>query len=215
MENFPHVLGVLAGGDLDRDLVLRWAQSADRILAADAAADLLFSMGISPDVVIGDMDSISEQSLRSAKEQVRIPDQDTTDCDKLLARAAEEGHKSITLAGVEGDLPDHVLAILHSSASSKLEVKLAYRRGIGSIVKPHREVIFKTQPGRRASLLALEPCHGVHFEGVAWSLRNAKLSIEEGTSISNRTEGEEVRVSIGQGAALLFVEFPVQEMPIW
>ena len=215
VENSPRVLGVLSGGDISDELLKKWAKSADRILAADAGADLLLGVQLIPHLVIGDMDSVSQSALSAAREISRIGHQDNTDCDKLLLHAAEEGHPSVTLIGVEGDLPDHVLAILHSAARSALDVRLAYRRGIGWIVKPGRSRRISTQTGRRTSLLAIEPCEGVHLEGCQWPLRNAELSPTGPTSISNRTEADEVAVTIAKGAALLFVEFPFEEMPVW
>ncbi len=215
MENSLRLLGVLAGGDLSRDLVQRWAEGADRIIAADAGADLLLAIETVPDLIIGDMDSISPGSLASGAEQLFVADQDTTDCDKLLGQAAQEGHPSITLIGVEGDLPDHVLATLQSAARSELDVRLAYRRGVGWIVKPGRPRRLATKPGRRLSLLGLEPCDGVHLTGCQWPLKGAQLGIQKSTSISNRTEAEQVTVTIDKGAALLFIEYPVEEMPVW
>lgn len=215
MENPRRVLGVLAGGDLDRDVLRIWANSADRIIAADAGADLLSEAGVKPHLIVGDMDSVSHETLTTIEDRMPIADQDTTDCDKLLAQAEKEGHPAVTLIGVEGDLPDHVLAILHSAARSDLDVRLAYRRGMGWIVKPNRPRTISTHPGRRASLLAIEPCNGVHFAGTKWPLDNASLSLLDGTSISNRTDEHEVRVTLAHGAALLFMEVPREELPTW
>jgi thiamine pyrophosphokinase len=215
VENFRRILGVLAGGDIDLDLLQRWSQSADWIIAADAGANHLSDSEVGPHFIIGDMDSIRDVEPFSSADRKHLAEQDSTDCDKLLAHVSNEGHATITLIGVEGDLPDHVLAILHSAARSELDVRLAYRRGIGWIVKPDRPRDIATHTDRRLSLQAIEPCEGVHLDGVQWPLQNANLSLRDGTSISNRTEGDHVRVTIAKGAALLFLEYPAQEMPVW
>ena len=215
MENSLRVLGVLSGGDISRELLHRWAKGADRVIAADAGADLLLDVATVPHLIVGDMDSVSLRSLASNAEQLVVADQGTTDCDKLLARAAQEGHPCVTLIGVEGDLPDHVLATLHSAARSELDVRLAYRRGIGWIVKPERPRRIATEPGRRLSLLGIESCDGVHLTGCLWPLQGARLGLRDSTSISNRTEAREVTVTMDKGAALLFIEYPIEEMPVW
>jgi thiamine pyrophosphokinase len=214
VENAARVLGVLSGGDIDIDLLRRWAASANHVLAADGGADLLLRVGTAPHVVIGDMDSVSEKALKSAPQVLTMPDQDATDCDKLLAFAAKEGYGAITLAGVEGDLPDHVLAILQSATKAELDVRLAYRRGIGWIV---RSGDTRTVTGRlrRVSLLPIDRCEAVTLKGTQWPLANANLSPRGLTSISNRALGGEVSASVGSGAALLFVEFAPEEMPFW
>lgn len=215
MENSVRVLGVLAGRDVSKQLLLEWANTADRIIAADAGADLLLEVHALPHEVIGDMDSISFKARSATPNQILMTDQETTDCDKLLQRAADEGHAALTLAGVEGDLPDHVLAILQSAARSPLDIRLAYRRGLGWIIKPDRPRKLATKPGRRLSLLGLECCEGVHLNGCTWPLDDANLGLQGATSISNRTEANEVTVTMNKGAALLFIEFPTDEMPVW
>lgn len=215
MENAPRVLGVLSGGDLGGDLLRRWAESVEIVMAADAGADLLLSVGVRPHLLIGDFDSASEHALRTVNERLHVPDQDSTDCDKLLAEAGQRGYEAITLTAVEGDLPDHVLATLHSAAKSPLDVRIAYRRGLGFIVKPDQPRSVECGPGRRVSLLPLEPCRGVWLEGLRWSLRDASLSARGLTSVSNRSESQAVEARIQEGAALLFVEYSPEETPIW
>ena len=161
------------------------------------------------------MDSVSPAALAATPERVLLEEQGSTDCDKLLRHVQREGLATATLVGVEGDLPDHVLAILQSAARSELDIRLAYRRGVGRIVRPNRPLGISTKPGRRLSLLPLERCTKVYLDGCEWPLENADLSLEESTSISNRTKRAEVSVQIGTGTAFLFLEFPEEEMPVW
>lgn len=216
MENPSRVLGVLSGEDLDGALLRRWAVSAERVLAADAGADRLFDVGVVAHVVVGDMDSVSKKALDASPEAVPIADPNRTDCDKLLALATKEGHKRITLAGVEGDLPDHVLATLHSSARATLDVRLAYRRGMGWIVSPEcPRKISDVPEGRRVSLLPLVSCTGANLSNVAWPIENAVLTATGMTSISNRALKGQLVATMREGAALLFVEYLPAEMPFW
>lgn len=215
MENPPRVLGVLSGADMDSSLLWRWAKSADVVYAADGGANRLMLRNDCPVIIVGDMDSVSERTLEAATRKVHLPDQDTTDCDKLLQLAAADRHRSITLTSVEGDLPDHVLATLHSAARSKLDVRFAFRRGIGYIVKPSTARLISTKPGGRVSLLPLTACRGTTLLGVHWPLDSVRLEINGLTSISNRAEGNEVAASVEGGAAMLFVEFADSEMPCW
>jgi thiamine pyrophosphokinase len=215
VENPPRVLGVLSGRDADGALLKRWAQSATNILAADGGANILYGCGIAPHVVIGDLDSISENARNAAHEVIRVDDQNSTDCDKLLLYAQEKGFVAITLACGEGDLPDHVLATLQSAARSSLDVRIAYRRGIGWIIKPNKPFDIETSSNRRLSLLPITNCEGVTLRGCHWQLEHAPLSPAGLTSISNRTEGGGVRVTMTKGVALLFIEFEPAEMPLW
>lgn len=200
---------------MDRELLKRWAQSATTIIAADGGANILDEVGVTPNVVIGDMDSIRDDVRQSAHNVIEIGDQGSTDCDKLLLYAEEKGFVSITLACGEGDLPDHVLATLHSASRSSIDVRLAYRRGIGWIVKPNKLFDLDCSANKRLSLLPLEECESVSLTGCHWPLDNATLSPSGVTSISNRTEGGPVCVTMSKGAAFFFLEFEPSEMPFW
>lgn len=209
------VLGVFAGGDTPENLIRIWADSCDYLIAADGAANRLLAMGYRPDV-IGDMDSF-DRSLPGAAELRLIdrPEQDATDCDKLLAHCVELGHEAITLVGVEGDRLDHVLSTVFSALRSPLNVALALRSGMAFLVRGGESQVFETKIGRTVSFFPLRATETVFLKGVEWELEDASLAPDGLVSISNRANSSSVSVQIGTGAALLFVQTPFEEMPIW
>lgn len=197
------------------NLLQKWVENASTVLAADAGLDRLQELGLLADLVVGDFDSarsVADLPMGVARHR---PDQDATDCDKLLEVAAEEGFERITLVSVEGDQLDHMLATLHSAARSPLRVRLGLRKGVGWILSAGEEVVMRTLPGRRISLLPLEDAQGVTLSGVEWPLENAILHPLKQTSISNRAAAAAVTASIKTGSAFLFAEYPPEEMPFW
>jgi thiamine pyrophosphokinase len=207
------VLGVLAGRDMPPERLADWARSSDLVLAADSGADALLAVGIVPQLVVGDLDSISLEAQIEQREILHDPDQDTSDCDKLLALAAGMGCHSITLCGAEGDLPDHVLGTLHSAARAPLDVRLAYRRGIGRVLRGPFAGSFAARVGARVSLLPLVPCGEVTLRGLEWELEAATLDPLGLTSLSNRATEERIGVGLASGAALLFIGTDGE--PVW
>lgn len=190
-----------------------WAESADLILAADAGSDLLAEVGMAPHIVLGDLDSIL---VHPADSEIRhIEDQHSTDVDKLLAAAIELGCDAITLACVEGDLLDHMLATLQSAAKAPIRTRIALRTGVGWILNAGDEIEASSKPGRRVSLLPLTESHGASLRGVKWPLAQTSLSPMGFTSISNCAEADTVYAHLIEGAAFMFVEFPAEEMPFW
>lgn len=212
---FGKVLGVLDGRDMPAELLARWAGSADVVYAADGAADRLIQAGVSADVIVGDMDAVRPETLRAARRAVSHSDQDTTDCDKLLNLAKADGVSTITLASVEGDLPDHELATLHSAGRSGLDVRIAYRRGLGWILRSGSVLKPACSNGARVSLLPLASGTVATLEGVEWPLRDAALDPCGRGSISNRALGGSLQVEIKEGCALLFIGYRDEEMPFW
>ncbi len=196
------VLGVLAGADAPLEQLAEWAREAEVILAADGGADRLMAVGIRPSLTVGDFDS-----LRSTDpgDRLYMPEQDRTDCDKLLATAKERGFEELTMIGCEGDLPDHEIATLHSIAESGLSVRIVYRTGLGYVIGPGEAQEFESTPGHRVSLLPLTPTSGVDLVGVEWPLQGASLQTPGLRSISNRANGDRVGVRIGSGYGFFFV----------
>jgi thiamine pyrophosphokinase len=209
------VLAVLAGADMSIELLRKWARDADVVAAADSGADLLLAAQVRPQIVVGDMDAVSEEALATAEQVIRIVDDETTDCDKLLAYLEEQGHEEITLACVEGDLLDHALASTQSALRSNITVRLALRRGIAWILKPSSPVRVPAGRTGRVSLLPLTAVEGASLSGVAWPLDGVKLSPDGRLSISNKAVGAEIEARVEGGAALLFVEYLPDEVPIW
>lgn len=201
------VLGVLGGTDIDDVRLAAWASTATHIYAADSGADRLISLGFSP-TVVGDFDSFTSLSRASHLRLVQSLDQDTTDCDKLLALVAEDGHTGLTLTGTEGDLPDHVLATYSSAVASGLDVSFAFRRGVGALVRPGTPVSMDTLAGQRVSLVPLTPCYGTGLTGVAWPLDGAALEPGGLVSVSNEAVEGQVTAWLETGHALLFLETP-------
>ena len=209
------VLGVLSGNDMPLAQIEAWARSAEVVLAADGGANALEQLGIRADAAIGDFDSITTAARQRPLETVYDPDQDRSDCDKLLAFAAGRGYEAITLCNIEGDRLDHVLATLHSAARSSLTVRLALRRGLGLVLKGECEATFTAVPGETLSLLPLETCEQVSLTGVAWPLSNQQLSPQVKTSLSNQVSAERVSVKIESGSAVLFLTTNGPAEPAW
>jgi thiamine pyrophosphokinase len=192
----------------------RWVLSADRTYAADGAANRLKRLNLPYHAVIGDFDSVQKEALEGI-EAVHLPSQDLTDCDKILSYCVGKGHQNITLTGIEGSLPDHFLASLMSCARSPLNIRIAFRSGLGWIVRPGMPTRTATKPGARVSLLPLGACEGVSLKGVRWPLESATLRPDGHVSISNQAKNAEVSAAISAGCALLFLETGFDSEPVW
>jgi thiamine pyrophosphokinase len=206
---------VLGGRDASLDSLAAWAASADLVIAADGGADILAAAGARCDLVVGDLDSIGPAGLALARETVRIEDQDTTDCDKLLDEAWRRGVRSVSVLGLEGDRLDHLLASVSSLVRSPLRSRLVLRQALAWLVRPGQEATLDLPPGRVVSALPLQPCEGVWLTGVRWPLADAALSPGGKVSVSNESSGCEVVCRVQKGALLLFSESGEGEAPWW
>lgn len=210
----PKVLGVLSGRDLSKNLLRKWADSADVLLAADGGADLLLEVQKKPDRIIGDFDSVTQDALASGAILHKLEDQTRTDCEKMLDVADSLGYREMTLVGVEGDQLDHVLATLNAALSTRIRIRMGLRTGIGQVVESGETVAFSTKPGRKVSVLPLLPTLA-SLRGVEWPLDTVRLIPGIFWSASNRSNGAEVVVEVSEGAVIVTLEVPEAEQPAW
>jgi len=121
---FPIVI-IFANAPLSRppDLLNRIKQ-ADLIIAADGGANHCLALGIVPDVLLGDLDSIEPGVLQKCQETGaaihRYPERkNATDLELSLDFALEKGAEKVWLLGGHGGRWDMSLATIMLAASEK------------------------------------------------------------------------------------------------
>lgn len=111
----PDAVTLVGGGAVTRPALERALRHAPRLIAADGGADRVLALGLMPERVIGDLDSLSPAG-RAALGPDRIepaPGQDDTDFDKALAAIAAP---RVLCVGMTGGRLDHTLAAMSTLA---------------------------------------------------------------------------------------------------
>ena len=105
---------ILADGAFpENNSVLDILSQARTIICCDGAADTLLAHGMTPDFVVGDLDSVSNDVLiRYPEKLVKISEQETNDLAKCFRFAREKGFKITHLLGASGKREDHLLGNL-------------------------------------------------------------------------------------------------------
>jgi thiamine pyrophosphokinase len=202
------VVIVIGGGEIDSRVVGHLP--ADRmVIAADSGLDHAMELGLEVDLLVGDLDSVSEPALaeagaRGTPVERHRPDKDATDTELALAAAVERG--CTRLIGVGGPRPDesrldHELGVLLAFAAPGLadrEVELWW--GSAHVLVLHGPGIaaIDAPPGAIVSLLPVHgPAIGVTTAGLRYPLRAEPLTPGSGRGISNEVEA----AGAGAGAA--------------
>ena len=167
------------------------------IWCIDRGADWCRRSNLAPDMLIGDLDSISTDTADWAREHsVQMkkypPEKDFTDT-QLAIDMAKEGEKAfILLTGCFGGRMDHLYSTIFSCAYSGLSCCLA----------DHRETLFVLRGGQSLRLtckvipkaLSLLPlssaCEGVFIDNVRWPLGGGNLAQRLPWAVSNRVLSE-------------------------
>lgn len=90
--------------------------AGDLTIAADSGLDLAVRLGLMPDLIVGDFDSVSDPGLPSrypSAEVISFPrDKDETDTEIAIRIARERGATEVVLVGGGGGRLDHLLGIV-------------------------------------------------------------------------------------------------------
>lgn len=89
------------------------ALHADILIAADGGARHLAAMGLMPDAIVGDMDSLKEDPWEGQSSLIRIllpVDKDRSDTEYAVQWALDQGVSQVLLLGAWGGRLDHALA---------------------------------------------------------------------------------------------------------
>ena len=142
------------------------------VIAADGGANRLLNHGIRPDLVIGDMDSISSSSKREL-ENILLEDKstDSTDLEKAFVYAKEKSASQITIIGWAGGRVDHTLAAFGLVFKGAILIDEVFH-----VEEISNDYSFSSPEGTIFSLIAV-PEATVSVSGSKWDLNESTLDI--------------------------------------
>jgi thiamine pyrophosphokinase len=192
---------VVPGGEGATAAVDPW-----KVVAADGGADRARALGWVPDVIVGDLDSVTPEGVEGVADIRRHPvDKDASDLALAMDVAASLGGDEIVVVGGFGGRLDHLLvnaAVL--AAPRALPVRWVGEGVRVDVVRGERTV--PLSPGETFSLLAWGGTARVTLRGARWELEEAELSPTSSLGLSNVAEGP---VSLGvDGVVLVIVSGP-------
>ena len=185
---------------------------AGLIIAADGGANHCARLGIVPDILLGDLDSVETGLLQKLQAQgVAIhrhpPEKDATDLELALDLALDRGATAVWLVGALGGRWDMSLANIMLCALEKyrsLPITLVGADCRMHILRSGQPfTVHPTHPGRKVSLLPLGgDIQGITLEGFQYPLRDASLPFGSSRGISNVLTEETGTVRLEQGVLL-------------
>ncbi len=189
--------GELRERDLDHALTL-----APVLVAADGGANRLRALGHQPQSVLGDLDSL-DPALRAelGNRVVHIPNQDSTDFDKCLARISAP---LVIGLGFDGARLDHTLAAMTSLVwHGRARVVLLCAGDICFLAPP--QITLTLQPGARVSLFPMAPVTG-RSVGLHWPIDELEFSPAATIGTSNRADQAQVSLSFDAPGMLVLLD---------
>jgi thiamine pyrophosphokinase len=206
---------IVAGGDSPPASVLEDLPDDIWVIAADSGADHALDLGISVDVVVGDLDSISPATLLSLGDSITIErfptDKDATDLELALALAVGRGDvDEIVVVGGTGGRIDHLIANAMLMASPRFaSARLRWLAHPGIVTVVHDQARLHGTPGETVSLIPVGgPARDVRTTGLRWSLNGDTLEFGSSRGVSNEFTTSVAIVSLEAGVLLAVQPHP-------
>ncbi|HEX8938687.1 MAG TPA: thiamine diphosphokinase [Candidatus Limnocylindrales bacterium] len=221
---------IVADGDVPTRAALDaawpgWDRDVDLVVAADGGARHVAGLGLFPDLLVGDFDSLPEAEVeRLAAAGVAIHRsavaKDESDMELAVLAALERGATSLLLLGALGGRVDHALAniglLAHPALSGRsvelldATARLVLLEGPGPAGEPARLAL----PGPVDGIVSLLPLNdgveGVSTEGLRYPLSDEPLPAGPARGLSNVRESRTAAVVVRRGR-LLVIEIRAPE----
>jgi len=194
---------------------------APLLLCADGGANAVVELGAVPDVVVGDLDSVTEAlQAELGSQKIRRVDADNTgtDLQKVLHYACQIGIETATLIGVTGGRSDHTLwnlsllkVFAHDMALRIIDdyCEICLVSGEGGRMR------FRAMLGQKVSLSPLGgPACGVRTQGLKFALHSETLELGVRDGISNEVVDNPVEISVESGDLLVFIQREAAILPV-
>jgi thiamine pyrophosphokinase len=205
---------VFANGDLNDGPAVQTALRVapeSLIVAADGGARLALACGLAPQVVVGDLDSLTPDEVGDLRERgaeiVRYPaEKDETDLELALMIAARRGAAWIRVIGTIGGRVDQTLANISLLTLPDLagrDTRLVAGPQTLWLIGPGEHPLGGA-PGDTISLLPLAgDARDVRTDGLEYPLRGETLRFGPARGVSNVMLGASARVALSAGLLIV------------
>ena len=178
-------------------------QENDFILAADGGLNHLKRLGITPNEILGDFDSLGYAPIGA---NVFPVEKDDTDAMLAARRGLELGFREFLFYGsLDGPRLDHTIAnfqTLQFLADNGATGYLIGNTYLATVIT-NETLIFPAGAEGILSLFCLGPdANGVTIEGLHYPLQNGTLTSGFPLGVSNHFTGRQARITVSQGSLL-------------
>ena len=186
------------------------ATADDLIIAADNGYAVARSMGLTPDIVVGDFDSLGKIPEADNIIQLNVR-KDDTDLEHAVCVALEQGCDTFLIYGAVGGKLDHTLGNIAVAERIALAGGRSLFVGSDSSFSVIRNASLELpaySDGRISVLSLSEISLGVHISGLSYEADGIDLPRAVTRGVSNAFIGKPSRISVTDGTLLIVYDTP-------
>lgn len=202
---------IFANGELpDLDKARALLRLDDYILCADGGTRHALALGIQPNLVIGDMDSIEKEQLQKLQDTgVEIElfprDKNETDLELAINKAIELNPEEIVIVAALGGRTDQSIANISLLSNTQYAARsIRLDDGVEEILLCRDQVQIHGRSGDIVSLIPWGgPANRVQTENLKWQLNNETLYPDRTRGISNELTSAAASIRIESGLLIV------------
>lgn len=191
----------------DLEFLQQQLQNFNTVICCDGAANDVKKINFTPTIIIGDLDSLSQETKNFFNDKTEIihkPSQYQCDLEKALDYCVDQGFKDVTLMGLEGGRADYAIAnfIVLKHYCEKISIKIIGKNYVAFPVTDYWQK--KCKVGQRLSFIPFGHCEGISLKGLKYELKDAVMKLGD-IGVSNEVTHDDVRINIKSGYACIFL----------
>lgn len=206
---------IISGGAIDDAFACKIMKNGgyDIVIAADSGMEFLYRHHLTPDIIVGDMDSAAGEVLSHFQQQEQIefctlnPEKDDTDTEYAVREAVARGVQSLTILGGSGTRIDHILSnisLLGIGLEQQVSMELLDSHNRIRMIDQPITITKKQQFGKYVSLIPYTGrVTGVTLEGFRYPLVGYTMQGFNSLGVSNEIVEEEAHIRFTDGILLV------------
>lgn len=204
---------IISSGTIENyNLLESIAKEVDFIICADGGTDHIMKTSKSPNLILGDLDSISKEGLDYIKAKniqiEKFPSaKDKTDTALAVDYLAQNGFSEIILMGVTGTRQDHTMAnifLLNDLHAKGIKAKIIDDNNIIYLLEDYLELEYAE--GTFVSIIPIsEEGIIVTLKGFLYMLQGKDIKFGSTQCLSNKVVERKGSIKIHKGKALIFI----------
>lgn len=219
---------IVSGGNIQKDFALDFlrgtmkrAGNTVRLVAADRGLEFFEDTDYTPDLIIGDFDSLSDKGKnfydvfaaekKNTVEIIRLkPEKDDSDTQAAVNASVERGAKNILILGATGNRMDHFMAnlgLLLLGEKNNIRISLVDAYNYICLVKSGTVLKKAEQFGKYISFFPLDgDVTALTLNGFRYPLKNHTLKASDsGLTVSNELWKEEGTITYEKGTLVMIM----------
>ena len=206
---------IITGGALDLSFAGSFLkqETFHKVIAVDAGLEAVRALGLEPDMVVGDFDTVKPEILGFYRRREHIiwdthqPEKDETDTELALLKAQATGCTQVVILGATGGRMDHMLGNIHllfPCLQKGIEAYILDSQNRIYLIDGERAFRRSELWGKYISFLPLtDRVRGITLRGFQYPLYQKDIEIGTSLCISNELAEEEGSITFTEGVLIV------------